>query len=138
MRTAEVGKEAKALGERVAAARKQKGFSVSKLAELAGVSKAYVHQIEKGECPRPSAHVLFNLATVLETSIAHLLGRAASGPEPGTVAIPDALRELAARRNDLEQADVEMLARIRRRGDQPRSVEDWDFIWQAIKRTRNR
>jgi transcriptional regulator with XRE-family HTH domain len=135
MRSVAPSSGAKALAERVATARRQKGLSVAKLAELAGVSKAYVHQIEKGECPRPSAQVLFNIAAALGTSIAHLLGRAARGPEPGAVPIPDSLREFAAQQPDLKPEDVEMLARIRFRGDQPQTVEDWGYLWESIKRT---
>jgi transcriptional regulator with XRE-family HTH domain len=138
MRRMDAGDEARTLGQRLASARKGKGLSVINLAELAGVSKAYVHQIENGECPRPSAQVLFNLATALGTSIAHLLGRAASGPEPEAVPIPDSLRQFAAKRSDVTLADTEMLARIRFRGHQPRSVGDWEFLWQAIKQAMKR
>jgi transcriptional regulator with XRE-family HTH domain len=134
MRTAAASSETKALAKRIATARGQKGLSVAKLAELAGVSRAYIHQIENGECPRPSAQVLFNIAAALGTSIAHLLGKAARGPEPGAVPIPGSLREFAAQQPDLKPEDVEMLARIRFRGGQPQRVEDWGYLWETIRR----
>jgi len=134
MRSMAAGSGTKELAERVATARRQKGLSVAKLAELAGLSKAYIYQIEKGECPRPSAQALFDIATALGTSIAHLLGRAAKGPEPGAVPIPDSLREFAAQQPNLKPEDVEMLARIRFRGHQPQSVEDWGYLWETIRR----
>jgi len=128
-------RDATALAQRMAAARRDKGLSVAKLAELAGVSRAYIHQIENGECPRPSAQVLFSIAAALGTSIAHLLGRAAKGPEPEAVVIPDGLRQFAAEQPDLRPEDVEMLARIRLRGRQPKTAQDWAYLWESIRRT---
>lgn len=62
------------LGERIKAKRKEFGLSYTALAQLAGISKAHLHQIEKGDCPRPSAAVLYEIATALETTIEYLLG----------------------------------------------------------------
>jgi hypothetical protein len=72
------------------------------------------------------------------TSIAHLLGRAAPGLEPEAVPISGSLRQFAARRSDLAPGDIEMLARIRFRGDRPQRMEDWEFLWQAIKQAMKR
>ena len=116
-------------------ARVHLGTRCSQLAELAGVSRAYIHQIENGECPRPSAQVLFGIAAALGTSIAHLLGRAATGPEPEAMVIPDGLRQFAAEQPDLRPEDVEMLARIRFRGRQPKTAQDWAYLWESIRRT---
>ena len=138
MRSAGAGDESKALGRRVMQARQARGLSVAKLAESAGVSKAYVHQIENGDCPRPSAQVLFNMAQVLGTSIAHILGRAPTAPEPGAAAIPESLKELASRREDLGLEDMEMLASIRFRGEQPQTPDDWELLWLAVKRMTKR
>jgi transcriptional regulator with XRE-family HTH domain len=136
MRNTEPSGETKALGARITAARAEKGgMSVAKLAELAGVSKAYMHQIENGDCARPSAQVLFGIAQVLDTSIAHLLGKGPSGPEPGTVQIPASLQEYAKSHPDLRQEDIEMLARIKFRDKQPTEPKDWDYLWESIKRS---
>lgn len=127
--------EAKELGERMKAARSEKGLSVAELARLAEVSKAYIHQIENGDCQRPSAQVLFGIATVLETSVAHLLGKGPSGPESGVVRIPESLQKFAASNPELKQEDVQMLARIKHRGEQPKNEDDWAYLWESIKRS---
>jgi transcriptional regulator with XRE-family HTH domain len=138
MRAASGSEEAKALGRRVAEARRSRGLSVAKLAEAAGVSKAYVHQIENGDCPRPSAQVLFDIAQVLGTSIAHLLGRAPAEPEPGAANIPDELRMLAEKRDDMGLEDQEFLASIPFRGKRPRTSDEWELLWVTVKRLTKR
>lgn len=135
MRKADSGVDTAALGARIREARNEKGISVAKLADLAGVSKAYMHQIENGECARPSAQVLFNIAQSLGTSVAYLLGRGPKGPEPGTVQIPQSLREFANSEPELTQEDIEMLARIRHRQNQPETASDWQYLWESIKRS---
>lgn len=135
MPTATTSDEAGRLGERVATARRTNSLSVAQLADLAGVSRAYLHQIESGDCKRPSAQVLYNLATVLGTSIAHLLGKPDCDKEPVSRSIPRSLLELAASRSDIAREDVEMLAAIRHRGKQPRTTKDWEFVWESIVRS---
>lgn len=64
-----------------------------------------------------------------------------SGPptQPTSANIPAKRRHLAASalerllRRDLPEADIEMLAGIRFRGEEPRTPERWEFIYQAIK-----
>jgi hypothetical protein len=46
--------------------------------------------------------------------------------------IPQSLREFAAA-SRIPRADVDMLASIRFRGDQPESMERWEYIYRAIK-----
>jgi len=121
-----------ALGERLKAARGE--MPVAKLAELAGVSKAYIHQIENGECQRPSAQVLFSIATITGTSVAYLLGKGPNAPEPGVTQMPESLIEFSKTQSDIKQADLEMLARIKHRGRQPKTADDWKYLWESIKR----
>jgi hypothetical protein len=45
---------------------------------------------------------------------------------------PPSLLEFAANHN-LPEADVEMLAAIEFRGEQPKTAERWAFIYQAIR-----
>ena len=135
MRNVDSSEGARALAARVTDARTAKGVSVAQLAELAGVSKAYMHQIENGECKRPSAHVLFDIANVLGTSVGYLLGRLPDTPEPGKARIPASLREFAESQSELGEEEIEMLARIRHRGDQPKTAKDWAFLWESIKRS---
>lgn len=135
MRDSNPSEATRALGERITAARTAKGVSVAQLAELAGVSKAYMHQIENGECKRPSAQVMFDIANVLGTSVGYLLGRTPDTPEPGKVRIPVSLRRFAESQQELGEEEIEMLARIRHRGDQPKTEKDWEYLWESIKRS---
>lgn len=135
MRNTDSSEDSKALGARITEARNEKNISVARLAELAGVSKAYMHQMENGDCARPSAQVLFNIAQSLDLSVAYLLGRGAKAPEPGTVQIPDSLRDYANSHPDLTQEDIEMLARIKFRKMQPKAPEDWGYLLESIKRS---
>lgn len=135
MRNADSDDEARALGARVTGARTTKSVSVAQLAELAGISKAYMHQIENGECRRPSAQVMFDIANVLGTSVGYLLGRTPDVPEPGKVRVPVSLRRFAQTHAELAEEDIEMLARIRHRGDQPKTEKDWEYLWESIKRS---
>lgn len=60
------------LGERVRTERRARGFALDRLAELSGVSRSMVSEIERGT-KTPSVLVLDRLATALDTSIARLL-----------------------------------------------------------------
>ena len=119
------------LGARLRRLREKKNLSLSQLADLAGISKAYLHQIESGKSERPSAEALYSLAQNLDTSIAHLLGKER---QPEMLAVPHSLR-LFAREARLSERDVAMLAGIRYRGRSPKSVADWRYLYESIKRS---
>jgi transcriptional regulator with XRE-family HTH domain len=60
------------LGQRLRAARVQRNMSVRELARLVGCSASLVSQVERG-LSMPSVGVLYSLATVLQSSLDHLL-----------------------------------------------------------------
>lgn len=60
------------LGDRLRAQRRSRGLALDRLAELSGVSRSMVSEIERGT-KTPSVLVLDRLATALGTSIARLL-----------------------------------------------------------------
>jgi len=62
------------IGERIKGLREQKGYSISKLAELAGVSKSYLSYIERNMQNNPSLQVLSRIASHLDSTIEYLLG----------------------------------------------------------------
>ncbi|WP_226035386.1 helix-turn-helix domain-containing protein [Aquibacillus saliphilus] len=62
------------IGERMKAQRKIKGYSITKLASLTGVSKSYLSYIERGIQQNPSLQILAKIAIRLDTSIDYLLG----------------------------------------------------------------
>src|SRR3954451_22604649 len=105
------------LGDRIKLRREEKRMTAAQLARAAGISKGYLSDLEASdsEKARPSADVLFRIATALGTSVADLLEREVM-PVPRE--IPPSLRAFAES-HDLPKEDVEMLASIRFRGAQP-------------------
>lgn len=128
--------DGQSLGARVRQRRTEKNISAAELARRANISKAYLSEIEHddddGTAAKPSAEVLYRIATALGTTVADLLGRQEHVPAPR--GLSDTLRKFAEDAS-LPRADVEMLARIRFRGNQPTSVEDWRFLYEAIRRS---
>ena len=121
------------LGDRIRELRAGHNMTLGELARQAHISKAYLSQLENHQTDRPSAQVLYQIASVLGTTVAALLGHPSDDTVPGVV-IADALRKYAdvAR---LAEHEVEMLARIRYRGKQPQTAEDWRYLHDSIKRS---
>ena len=119
------------VGARIKELRGQARLSLSGLAEQAGVSKGYLWSLEKGDAKsRPSGQTLYRIAKALGTTMSDLLGHELLVDAPRE--IPDSLREFADAEN-LTEADVQMLAAVNFRGQQPRDSESWALVWQAIK-----
>jgi transcriptional regulator with XRE-family HTH domain len=102
---------------------------MSDLATSAGVSKSHLSVIENGTGARPGAAILHKLAVALGVTLADLLGREIRASASSEV--PPSLLEFAHARG-LPQADVDMLASIVFRGEQPRTAERWAYIYTAI------
>ena len=73
--------------------REMRGYTLPDLAQRAGVSKAFVWEIENGNSKRPGAETLFKIAEALDVTIAHLMGKepagggqGAAGPSPPAAA----------------------------------------------------
>jgi transcriptional regulator with XRE-family HTH domain len=120
------------LGQRIKRFRADAGLTPTELADQADVSKSYISSLESESEPerRPSAEILYKLARALGVAMSDLLGKTpvlASGQER----TPELLEFAAAYR--LPEADVDMLASIQFRGDRPRTVDRWRFIYEAIK-----
>ncbi|MET3698692.1 XRE family transcriptional regulator of biofilm formation [Bacillus oleivorans] len=62
------------IGERIKELRQIKGYSLTTLAKLAGVSKSYLSSIERDLQTNPSRHYLSKLAIPLGTTVGYLLG----------------------------------------------------------------
>lgn len=62
------------IGERIKQLRVQKGYSITELAELSGVSKSYLSYIERDLQNNPSLQFLSKISIPLDTSIEFLLG----------------------------------------------------------------
>lgn len=119
------------LGERLRRYRAEKKVSQAELARTAGVSPAYLSELESGAGRRPSGRVLLGLAQALGVTIADLLGRDVR-PASSESGLPPGLAEFAET-NGLPEADVNMLATIRFRGEPPRTMKRWQVIYDAIR-----
>jgi transcriptional regulator with XRE-family HTH domain len=121
------------LGDRIKQRREEKGISAAELARQAKVSKGYLSELENGRIttPRTSGDVLYRIATVLGVTVADLLGREV---RPIARHIPADLQEFAVAAG-LPDEDVRMLAQIRFRGEQPRTADDWRFLYESIRRS---
>ena len=123
------------IGSRIQRFRAEKGISLSQLARDAEVSKSYLWSLENpdGAQQRPSGDTLYRIAKALGVTMSDLLGRKmvidrATTPEPALIEF--------AKQDGLTEADVEMLASIQWRGDQPNTVARWRYIYQAIVMSR--
>lgn len=101
--------------------REELGWSLADVAERTGLSRAYVHALERGRTKRPSA------ATVrsMESAFGSL------SPSVAPTDAPPGLAALAAE-HGLSPEDVAALAALRIRGRRPESKERWSFIYQAL------
>lgn len=69
------------LGEKLSELRKNKGLTLEKLAEAAGMSKSYVWELENRDSQRPSAEKLTALADVLGVTAAYFIEEDVRAPE---------------------------------------------------------
>lgn len=121
--------DASEIGRRIKTLRTQRQLSLSELADRAGVSKSYLSTVENETGRRPGVAVLHKIAVALGVTLADLLGRSVH-PTPATD-VPESLRAFADERQ-LPEADVQMLAGIKFRGEAPQSKNNWQFIYDAI------
>ena len=101
-----------ALGEKVRKRRKEKGYTLEKLAELTDSSKSYIWELENKNPPRPSGEKLAKIASVLGVTSEFLLDTTE------TVAEHDAADEAFYRK--FRKMDPTTKDRIRR------MIEVWD------------
>ena len=129
------------LSQKIGKLRKEKAFSLNRLAEMAGVSKAYLWQLENSVSKQPSAEILFKIASALGTTIADLLDKPVRVHSNDFLMlqedeIPYGLRELIDERGaalDIREEDVKMLMNIQYRGKRPKSVDEWEHVLQTIR-----
>jgi len=120
--------DAKELGRQVLTRRKEKGWSQEELGGLAGISRNYVSLIERGEAESVSMKVVNQLAVAFGVTAAQLTDE--SGEQSMTM-IPPELRKLGLD-NKLSYEAIDKLARIPRRGQEPKSIKEWQELYDAI------
>jgi transcriptional regulator with XRE-family HTH domain len=125
------------LAERIRDLRERAELSLGDLAEITGISKGYLSQLERGEAANPSVDVLGKLAQGLGVQASELLGEEAATPE-GRPRLPRGLegflQEAEARGMAVPLEDVNMLMHIRYRGKTPTTKEDWALLYDFIRR----
>jgi len=120
--------DAKELGRQVLARRKEKRWSQEELGELAGISRNYVSLIERGEAHSVSMKVINQLAVAFGVNVSQLTGEIG---DQSMVMISPELREFGLE-NNLSYEAIDKLARIPRRGREPKSVSEWQELYEAI------
>jgi len=73
------------LGEKIRELRKQKGYTLEKLAELSDSSKSYIWEMENKNPPRPSADKIAKIASALGVTADYLVDIRESTPAPDAV-----------------------------------------------------
>lgn len=129
------------IGVNVKKYRELKDYSLSDLAEKAGVSKAFLWEIEQGNSKRPGAEVLFKIATALDVTVAELMGKKLPKVKSPEIQpeINKGLKEFIEERkrqgNPLDQEEIMSLAYVQLRGGRPQTKDDWAFVYAALKRS---
>jgi transcriptional regulator with XRE-family HTH domain len=120
--------DAQFLADQVFNHRRSLGISQGELADRAGISRNYVSLIERGEASNLSINVLNHLAAALSVTPAELTGES----QEAHTLIPPALRDFALQ-SGLSFETVDRLARIPRRGAEPRTPEEWRALFEAVR-----
>lgn len=115
------------LGERLTAARAERGWSLREVERRTGVQNAHLSQIEKGVIERPAPNVLWALAEVYELDLRELMRmsghvQAATKGTPGSV-VGAALRALGEMSPGQQEQVLEFMKEIQKgkgAGQQPR------------------
>ena len=121
-----------AVGPRVRALREAYRMSLSELAQRAGISKAYLSQLENDPRKKPSAEVVWKLAQALEVPMTRLLG-VEDHPSLQQDALPPGLRLFWAEHPEVSEEEIRMLAGIHVRGRRPFTAVDYWLIYETIR-----
>ena len=127
------------IGDNIKKYRQIRGLTMPDLATKAGVSKAFLWEIESGKSKRPGAEMLFKIAEALDVTIAHLMGK-----EPGKEAmdliepeINDGLRAFINERkvqgSPLDPEEIKSLSYVQLRGGRPTTKEQWSLVYGMLK-----
>lgn len=124
-----------ALGRRIREERVKAGLSIQQLADLAGLTKAYVVRVET-ETANPSMDVVARIAEALDLTIADLVGGPVIRYVGDESEVSPSLRAFAEQAR-LSSSGVKMLASIRwREGEQPRTTDRWQYVYRSLQMSR--
>ena len=120
--------------------REEKGLSLDQVAKAAGISKAYLWELERDTegSKNPSAAVLMRIAKALSKTLADLLSLPTVQTNDGSVELPASLVELCdrlrAQGQELSESDLQDLAKTRFRGGQPQTPDEWHQLYLLMVR----
>lgn len=119
-------------------------MSLDDVAKKAKISRTYLWELERDEAgaKKPSADVLLRIAEALAVSLAELLALNPVRLDDREVDLPPGLRDLNDRMTRSGQpiaaGDLQDLARMRFRGTQPETVDDWHQLYLLLLNTTRR
>lgn len=144
--------DVKRLGQHLAHLRKAHGLTLTELGERAQVAKSYIHSLERGEAENPGLRTLDALARALGVTVGDFLDAMGQPPSEGgallrSVAaeadqlLADAPEELRTFLVEVEEKEgpvpmdvLRSLATLQLRGKRPRTLDDWRFAYESLKR----
>ncbi len=127
------------IGSNIKKYREIRGITLPHLAHKAGVSKAFLWEIETGNSKRPGAEILFKIAEALGVTIAHLMGKqpvkeAQDMIEPE---INDGLRafinESKRQGHPLDPEEIKSLSFVQLKGGRPTTKEQWALVYGMLR-----
>jgi transcriptional regulator with XRE-family HTH domain len=130
------------VGDRIREIREHKGWTQDRLADMSGISKGFLSEIENNK-RNPSSESVLRIANALEASIDYLLrgGETPSRERQQAVTIPAALATAAENLNltytqtvELLEAHRSVIARRSNRETKPFEAKDWEDLYAAIKK----
>ena len=126
------------IGTNIRKYREMRGYTLPDLAQKAGVSKAFVWEIENGNSKRPGAETLFKIAEALDVTIAHLMGKEPAGGGQNLIepeineGLWDFINERKRQGAPLDPEEVKSLSFVQLRGGRPRTKEQWALIYGML------
>lgn len=144
--------DVKLLGARLMQVRQLQAKSLTSLAAEIKISKSYLAKLERGEVKNPGVGTLNRIAEKLGINLVTLFAPVTgSHARPRWSAVVDPLEAEYVRANPppglgqflsrIEKRDsalpadtVVSLGHLRFQGKRPRTPEDWEFVYEAVKR----
>ena len=125
------------LGQNVRFLRQGKGWTLADLSEASGVGKAYISDLENGVAGKPNIQYVFAIARALGVTLDQLIG---GGPKSQPddelqdqhLVLPPGLAQLQKEKK-LTDKETQMLAQVNFRGNRPKDVDGWRFLYQTIQ-----
>jgi transcriptional regulator with XRE-family HTH domain len=123
------GRDQVELGQVLAARRRELGLSLAVVAGRAGISKAYLHRLERPDSTiHPSADVVTRLMGTLGLDLATVLGNASG------LRLPSGLAAYLAQ-EQVDEKDRHALTALVPYAGEASKESDWRFAHQALRRS---